>query len=192
MLSHSGLDHFACSAGKWARVEPGSNPLFVIRLGSVLSSSYSTTHLSSSAFSLARTSVKSLVIQWPKCHLKIQWNPTGNSVKFHWKPVKINWKPVKINWKPVKINWKPVKINWKPVKLHWRTSATALKFPVAPGSLELAKRVLHHKANNLRGDHSSRKGVKTEKNDFWYNPSKLMSTYSFKYWPYTQKMTFSQ
>jgi len=51
--------------------------------------------------------------QWPRCHWKIHWNPTGNSVKVH----------------------------WKPVKLHWMTSATALKFPVAPGSLELAKSV---------------------------------------------------
>jgi len=34
-----------------------------------------------------------------------------------------------------------VKIYWNPVKLHWMASATALKFPVAPGSLELAKRV---------------------------------------------------
>jgi len=41
----------------------------------------------------------------------------------------------------VKFHWKPVKIYWKPVQLHWMTSATALKFPVAPGSLELARRV---------------------------------------------------
>jgi len=51
--------------------------------------------------------------QWPRCHWKIQWDPTGNSVKIY----------------------------WKPVKLHWMTSATALRFPVAPGSLELAKSV---------------------------------------------------
>ena len=58
--------------------------------------------------------------QRPMCHWEIQWNPTRNSVKFHWKPVKTY---------------------WKPVKLHWMTSATALKFPVAPGSLELANNV---------------------------------------------------
>jgi len=68
----------------------------------------------------ARTSERSLVIQLPWCHLKIQWNPTGNSMKFHWQPVKIY---------------------WKPVELHWMTSATALKFPVAPGSLELTKKI---------------------------------------------------
>jgi len=41
----------------------------------------------------------------------------------------------------VKIHRKPVKLHWEPVKLHWMTSVTALKFPVAPGSLEFAKRV---------------------------------------------------
>jgi len=71
-------------------------------------------------FTLSKNQWKVTGYQWPRCHLKIQWNPTGNSVKFHWKPVKIN---------------------WKPVKLYWMTSAMALKFPVAPGSLELAKRV---------------------------------------------------
>ena len=52
--------------------------------------------------------------------------PLENSVGSHWKFREI----------PVK----PVKIYWKPVKLHWMISATALKFPVVPGSLELAKR----------------------------------------------------
>ena len=33
-----------------------------------------------------------------------------------------------------------MKIYWKPVKLLVMTNATALKFPVAPGSLELTKR----------------------------------------------------
>jgi len=60
--------------------------------------------------------------------LKIQWNPTGNSVKFHWKPVKNYWKTVK--------NY------WKTVKFHSMTRATALQFPVASGSLELAKRAV--------------------------------------------------
>ena len=66
----------------------------------------------------------------PSTLSKIQWKVTGsleNSLESHWNSVKFH---------P-----KAVKIYWKRVKLHWITSATALKFPVAPGSLELAKSV---------------------------------------------------
>jgi len=47
---------------------------------------------------------------------------------------------VKFHWKFNEIPLETKEIYWKPVKLHWMTSATALTFPVAPGSLELAKR----------------------------------------------------
>ena len=100
---------FFAFAAKPDGEERGMRPLTLVNLGA--------TYTEKNRTLLARTSESSLVIQWPRCHLKIQWNATENTVKFYWKPVKIY---------------------WKPVKLHGMTSATALKFPVAPGSLELS------------------------------------------------------